>query len=41
MKLMIVGNTGDCLKTQKFTNTEIHSKLQMLNKKLRKNVSTN
>jgi len=36
MKIMIVGNTGDCLKTQKFTNTEIHSKLQVLNKKVNK-----
>ena len=36
IKLMIVGNTGDCLKTQKFTNIEINSKLQILNKKSKK-----
>lgn len=30
MKLMILGNDGDCLKTSKFENADIHKKLQLL-----------
>lgn len=30
MKLMILGNEGDCLKTSKFENADIHKKLQLL-----------
>jgi hypothetical protein len=33
MKLMVIGNNGDCLKTGKFENAEIYSKLQKMSSK--------